>query len=128
MLVVLDSNIFISAMISDHGAPHAIFRAWRSNRFQVATCPEQLLEIRRASHYPKFRPLVPAHVFGALLNHLQRATIIEHFPVRHQAEDPNDSYLLNLAVAASVHYLITGDKRAGLLARRRIGQAKILTA
>lgn len=128
MLVVLDSNIFISALISDHGAPRAIFKAWRSNRFQVVTCPEQLLEIRRANHYPKLRSLIPAHIFGSLLNHLQRAIIVDHFPVRHQAEDPYDSYLLNLAVAANVHYLVTGDKRAGLLGLRRIGQARILTA
>lgn len=128
MLVVLDSNIFISALISDCGAPRAIFKAWRSNRFQVVTCPEQLLEIRRASHYPKLRSLIPAHTFGSLLNHLQRAIIVDHFPMRHQAEDPYDSYLLNLAVAANVHYLVTGDKRAGLLGLRRIGQARILTA
>lgn len=128
MLIVLDSNIFISALISDRGAPHAISKAWRANRFQVATCPEQLLEIRRASHYPKLRAIIPAHSFGSLLNHLQRATIVDYFLVRYQAEDPHDSYLLNLAVAANVHYLVTGDKRAGLLARRRIGNARILTA
>lgn len=128
MRVVLDSNIFISALISDRGAPHAIFKAWHNGRFDVVTCPEQLEELRRASHYPKLRSLVPAHIFGALLNHLQRATILDDLPAKYEAADANDAYLLNLTFVSAAHYLITGDKRSGLLARRRVGQARILTA
>lgn len=128
MLIVLDSNILISALISAQGAPHMIFKAWREGRFEVATCPEQLEELRRASHYPKLRALVPAHIFGSLLNHLQRATVFDRFPALHEAADVHDAYLLNLAAAAGAHYLITGDKRSGLLDRRRIGKARILTA
>lgn len=50
MRVVLDSNILFSALISPHGAPDAIYRAWRSARFEVVTSQVQLDEIRRASH------------------------------------------------------------------------------
>lgn len=128
MLVVLDSNVFISALISEAGPPHLIFQAWRAGRFEVATCPEQLEELRRASHYPKLRALIPPHVFGGLLNYLQKAVVVNGFPTKYKAEDSCDSFLLNLAVAAGAHYLVTGDKKAGLLAQRRIGQTRILTA
>lgn len=33
MHVVLDTNVLFSALISSHGCPHAIYRAWRSGRF-----------------------------------------------------------------------------------------------
>jgi hypothetical protein len=128
MRVVLDSNILISALISPHHAPHRIYEAWRQRRFELITCREQLEELRRASRYPKLRLLVPAHSFGALMNLLQRATLVENFGERHVAVDPCDSYLLNLAEAAESDYLVTGDKRAGLLQRGQIGRARILTA
>jgi predicted nucleic acid-binding protein len=37
-------------------------------------------------------------------------------------------WLLALADMARADYLVTGDKRSGLLAKRRIGAARILTA
>lgn len=55
MRVVLDTNILFSALISPHGAPDAIYRAWRAARFEVVTSRMQLDEIRRASRYPKLQ-------------------------------------------------------------------------
>ena len=49
MRVVLDTNILFSALISPHGAPDSIYRAWRSGRFNLVTSRAQLEEIRRAS-------------------------------------------------------------------------------
>jgi hypothetical protein len=51
MLVVLDSNILLSALISPYGAPHKIYKAWRQHYFELATCREQVEELRRASCY-----------------------------------------------------------------------------
>ena len=63
MRVVLDTNILFSALISPHGAPDAIYRAWRSSRFELVTSHTQLEEIRRASRYPKLQAVLqPAKV------------------------------------------------------------------
>jgi len=56
MRVVLDTNILLSALISPHGVPDTLCRAWRAERFEVVTLRIQLDEIRRASRYPKSRP------------------------------------------------------------------------
>ena len=128
MLVVLDSNVLFSALISPYGAPHRIYEAWREGRFEVATCEEQIEELRRASRYPKFRNILQPHLVGLMLNHLHGAQVMEHFPSHHEAKDPHDTYLLNLADAVQAHYLVTGDKRAGILQHRRIGKTRILTA
>jgi len=48
--------------------------------------------------------------------------------VGYEAADPFDAWLPALADTAGADYLVTGDKRSGLLARRRVGAARILTA
>jgi uncharacterized protein len=128
MRVVLDSNILISSLIFPHGAPHNIYLAWREKRFELITCREQLEELRRASRYPKIRPLVPPHSFGRLVNLLRRGTVVEMIATKYSANDPKDAFLLDLSDTAKADYLVTGDKRAGLLQRKRVGQTRILTA
>lgn len=75
MRVVLDSNILLSALISPHGPPHTIYRAWRDRHFELITTAIQLDEIRRASRYPKFRGVLQPHRVGRMLNELQGATV-----------------------------------------------------
>jgi uncharacterized protein len=128
MRVVLDSNILLSALLSPHGPPHRIYQAWRRGRFELVTSTIQLDELRRASRYPKFRGILQPHRVGQMLNNLQGATVLNHLPGGHEAADPLDAWLLALADIARAHYLVTGDKRSGLLAKRRIGIASILSA
>ena len=128
MRVVLDSNIFLSALLSPHAPPHRIYQAWRRRRFELITTNIQLDELRRASRYPKFRGILQPHRVGHMLNNLHGATIIDRLPGGYEAADPNDAWLLALAEVGRADYLATGDKRSGLLARRRVGTASILTA
>ena len=85
MLVLLDSNIFISALISPHGAPAVIYKSWLGARFHVVTCQIQIDEIRNASHHPRFRTKLHPHLVGTMLNHLYRATVWpEPLPRKHR--------------------------------------------
>jgi uncharacterized protein len=128
VLAALDSNIFFSALISPLGPPGRIYAAWQRGRFELATCHRQVEEIRTASRYLKFRAILRPQDVGRMLNALQNARMLEDIPRKHTADDPDDAYLLDLAEAAKVHYLVTGDKRAGLLRRRKVGGARIITA
>jgi uncharacterized protein len=128
MLVVLDSNIFISALISPHGCPHKIYQAWLSSQFKIVTCQEQLDELRRASRYPKLRAIIQPHLFGYLLNRMEDVCDIQEIRHLHHTDDPDDAYLLDLADSAGANYLVTGDRQSGLLKKRRVGHASILTA
>ncbi|SCC93021.1 PilT domain-containing protein [Thiomonas sp. X19] len=127
MRVVLDSNVLLSALIAPHGAPHALYCAWRERRFEIITAQKQIEEIRRASRYPKFKAILQPHLVGAMLNNLQGAQIIDPMPATQSAADPDDAFLLDLALAGDADFLVTGDHRAGLLQRSRIGRARILT-
>ena len=128
MRVVLDSNILFSSLISPHGPPHTIYQAWRHRRFELITAAVQLDELRRASRYPKFRGILQPHRVGRMLNEMQGAVMLHRLRGGYEAADPFDTWLLALADTAGADYLVTGDKRSGLLARRRVGTARIVTA
>jgi uncharacterized protein len=129
MLVLLDSNVFISALLSLHGAPARIVDQWRDGGFQLLTCQHQIDEIRTTSRTPKFRDRLQPHLVGAMLNHLYSATVWPGpLPRKHDAADPTDSYLLNLIESAQPDYAVTGDKRSGLLQLGKLGRTKILPA
>ena len=128
MRVILDSNILFSALISPHTPPHRIYQAWRQGVFELVTCDEQLEEIRRASRYPKLKNILQPHRVGLMLNNMQSATVIDRLPSGYEAVDPNDAFLLALADKSHAHYIVTGDKRAGILSLITIGQTQIVTA
>jgi uncharacterized protein len=127
MRVVLDTNILLSALISPHGVPDTIYRAWRAGRFEVVTSRMQLDEIRRASRYPKLQAILQPAKVGVMIHNLQRAEVLEHLTMDVEANDPNDSFLLAMALAGDADYLVTGDRRAGLLQLGHIERTRIVT-
>jgi hypothetical protein len=129
MLVLLDSNIYFSALISPKSPPARIIRVWQNGGFKLLTCQQQVNEIREASRNPKFRSLFQPHQIGAMLNHLYSAIVWPSpIPRKHQAADPADSFLLDLIDAAQPDYAVTGDKRSGLLELDKLGRTKFLKA
>lgn len=128
MRVILDSNVLFSALISPNTPPHRIYQAWRQGIFELVTCDEQLAEIRRASRYPKIKHILQPHRVGLMLNNMQRAIIVDNLSSRYETADPNDAFLLALADKSQAHYLVTGDKRAGVLSLITLGQTQIVTA
>ena len=127
MRVVLDTNILLSALISPHGSPDIIYRAWRASRFELVTSTTQLDELRRASRYPKLKAILQPHLVGTMINNLQRAIVLNHLLVNIETDDPNDAFLLAMAQTGEVDYLVTGDHRAGLLQRGNLGRTRIVT-
>lgn len=130
MRVALDTNVLLSALISPHGAPDVIYRAWRAARFELLTSTAQLDEIRRVSRYPKLKTILPAHRVGAMVNNMQRAIVLEHLPALPagtEVADPNDAFLFAMALEGHADYLVTGDRRAGLLQLGHAGRARIVT-
>lgn len=128
MLALLDSNIFISALISPFGGPAGIYKEWLAGRFRVVTSQEQIDEIRKACRNPKFRFRLQPHHVGTMLNHLYGAQVFRGpLPRKHHAADPADSFLLDLIDAAQPDYAVTGDKPSGLLQLGILGRTKILS-
>ena len=89
-------------------APDAIYRAWRAARFELVTSAAQLDELRRVSRYPKLKTILPAHRVGTMVNNMQRAIVLTQLPPLSDgidADDPNDAFLLAMALAGEADYL-----------------------
>ncbi|AAM39240.1 twitching motility protein PilT [Xanthomonas phaseoli pv. phaseoli] len=130
MRVVLDTNVLLAALISSHSPPDIIYRGWLAARFELVTGTAQLDELRRVSRYPKIKAILPAHRVGTMINNMQRAVVLHVLPPlpdRIEVNDPNDAFLLAMALASEADYLVTGDRRAGLLQRGSIGRTRIVT-
>ncbi len=130
MRVILDTNVLLAALLSPHGLPDTIYRAWRAARFDLVTSPAQLDELRRVCRYPKIKAILPAHRIGTMINNMQRAVVLDTLPPLPDdvaARDPNDEFLLAMALASEADFLVTGDRRAGLLQRGSVGRARIVT-
>lgn len=130
MRVVLDTHVLLAALISSHSPPDTVYRAWLAGRFDLVTGAAQLEELRRVSRYPKIKAILPAHRVGTMINNIQRAIVLDTLPPLPSgidANDPNDAFLLAMAMAGEADYLVTGDRRAGLLQRGSIGRTRIVT-
>lgn len=130
MRVILDTNVLLGALISPHGFPEKIYRAWRTGHFELVTSTTQLDELRRASRYPKLRAILPAHRVGAMVNNMQRAFVmnrLQALPDGISSHDPDDAFLPAMALESEADYLVTGDRRAGLLEQANVKRTRILT-
>ena len=70
------------------------------------------------SRYPRLKTILPAHRVGTMVNNTQRAIVLTQLPPLLDgidADDPNDAFLLAMALAGEADYLIIGDRRTGLL-------------
>ncbi len=129
MRVIMDTNVLVAALISQHSPPDTIYRAWRAGRFELVTSHIQLDELRRISRYPKLKAILPNHRVGMMINHLNRAIVLDELPAlptNLETSDPDDDFLLRMILASDADFLVTGDRRAGLLQRRSFQRARIL--
>jgi hypothetical protein len=125
--VVVDTNVLVSALLSDKSPPAQIVTLWREGRFALLTSAEQLDELARVTRYPKIRERLAPALAGRLVNELRDvAVMVADLPHVTACADPYDNYLLAMIVAGGAGHLVTGDKR-DLLSMVRYEGARIIT-
>lgn len=109
MRVVLDSNVFISALAFPGSKPDQVLRHARRGELELFTSPFILREVGRVLR-EKFR-LSKRDVNAAV--EAIRAVAREVEPTERLQvvdADDDDNRILECAVAAEAHFLVTGDK------------------
>jgi len=100
MRLVIDTNELLSAAMSSASPPAQLFALWRSRKFDLLTCAEQIDEIARITRYPKIRTRLAPALAGRLINRIRDlAIVVEKLPKVDRSPDPGDNYLLALAEA-----------------------------
>src|ERR1700761_4184355 len=122
MRVILDTNVFVSAILSPGGNADVLMQRWLDGRFVLVSSPKQLAELKSTLKKPSIAVRVKPHDAGKLVNLLRKLTLqIEDLPTVRRSADPNDDFLLALAEAGDADFLVTGDKADLLVLKRYMG-------
>jgi len=128
--LVIDTNVFVSGLISATGAPTRILNAIRLNRAIHVVSDPIVEEYLRVLDYPRIRKFEKisdefiATIAAYLIYQTQRVELISPVKV---SRDPDDDVFLQTSIDGSATLLVTGDK-TDLLSLRVIEDIPIVTA
>lgn len=122
--VVIDSNVLVSAF-GWHGTPEEVVRLATTGEISNFTSTEMLSELVRVVGYPKLRfpESLQAEIIETVFTSSSLVNMTE--PLKVINSDPADNRVLECAVAASVDFIISGDKH--LLDLKKFGGIEIVT-
>lgn len=117
ILAVLDANVIVSGFPAARGAPSELIERWLVREYQLILSEHILDGVERAWRNPWFLARYPVdEARNALALLRARATmVVPDINVRNIAPDGEDDLVLATAVAGSVDFLVTGDRRFQML-------------
>jgi putative PIN family toxin of toxin-antitoxin system len=128
--LVIDTNVFVSGLISAEGSPAQILRAVQAKRAVHLVSDPIVEEYLRVLDYPrirKFRKISDAFVADIAAYLVYQTERVELRSRIRMSPDPDDDVFLNTAVDGRATLLVTGDK-TDLLALRRVDSIPIVSA
>jgi putative PIN family toxin of toxin-antitoxin system len=111
MRVVIDTNVWVSALINPNGTPAKIIHYPAT--FEVLTSPAILGELERVLHYDRIKKRY--HLTDAVINAYLDAVRLDSLridvtqQVNAVARDPDDNMVLACAVQGKADYVVSGD-------------------
>jgi uncharacterized protein len=127
--LVIDTNVFVSGLISGRAAPAQILKFMQTRQAIHLVSDPILEEYLRVLDYPqirKFKKITDefiAEVAAYLIYETERVELISNLKL---SRDPDDDVFLNTAVDGSATALITNDK-AGLLSLDSVSGIPIIS-
>jgi hypothetical protein len=111
--VVIDSNIFVSAVISSGGNPTKVFDLVRTGKIKMVTSFAILKEVREVLLYPHIKKL---HKFSQREVDKEVGRIMkfakftpEILRLKVVKDDPKDDKFIECAVEAKADFIVSGD-------------------
>jgi len=114
VIVVLDTNVIVSSVLSPTGSPAEIIRRWEANEFDLVTSHPLLAELEDVLTYQRVSKYFkePEEKINALLRRLRTvaAVVVPQLTLDVVKQDPPDNRVLECAVAGGASYIVTGDR------------------
>jgi uncharacterized protein len=110
--VVLDANVYVSALIRPQGPPGQIIMRFLENAFEIVLSPAIVKETVRAFAYPKVRKYIRAGVDPELWFEdviLLAQFVAGDYEVEGVSVDADDDKYLAAAAEGSATLIVTGD-------------------
>jgi hypothetical protein len=120
--LVIDTNVFVSGLISGAGSPAQILKAIRHKKVIHLVSDPVIEEYLRVLDYPqirKFKKITDefvADIAAYLVYQTERVELVSSIKL---SPDPDDNVFLETAVDGRAHLLVTND-RADLLSSRMV--------
>lgn len=127
---MIDTNVFVSGLISGAGSPARILRTVQSKRAIHLVSDPIVEEYLRVLDYPrirKFKRITDAFIADIAAYLVYQTDRIELQSRISTSPDPDDDLFLNTAVDGRATLLVTGDK-TDLLALRMVEDIPIVSA
>jgi len=129
--IVVDTNLFVSSLLSRHGAPAQVIAAWRNRQYLLVVSELIITEIRRVISSPIIREkyaILDQDIEDLLILINQEALIVPGLADAMGAipDDPQDEIFLACAVDGQADMIVSGDRH--LLNLREYRAIPILTA
>ena len=107
---VLDTNVFVSALLSPYANPAQILDGFLEGRWELLVSPEILQEYETVLVRRKF---VPIHrsVREAIIRLKQTAFFVFPGEMVRACSDPADDKFLACSIAGKATHLVTGNKK-----------------
>lgn len=107
--LVIDTNIFISFLITDSFSK--LYKLLESKKVILLFSEELLQEFLEVTKRPKLRKYFSEREISKILDGIHHyADFVDVHTKVNICRDPNDNFLLALAVDGKADYLITGDE------------------
>ena len=128
MRIVLDTNIFISALISGDGYPGQLLGAVKRERITLVTSIYQIDELRDVLGRECLKPYIRPAEAEDLVYHLEAVGMVTgKLPEMSLSPAPKDDPILATAVAGEADLIVSGDK-GDMLALGHVEGIPIVTA
>ena len=127
MKLVLDTNVFVSALLKRSSVPGQILQAWRDGRYDLLVSDPLYEELSNVLRRRKIKAYLEPELARRLLELIRDyATWVEvaHVPSR-AVRDPKDLMVLGTALGGKARFVVTGDE--DLLVLRSFRGIRILT-
>jgi putative PIN family toxin of toxin-antitoxin system len=128
--LVLDTNVFVSGLISHAGAPARILAAIRKRKALHLVSDPIADEYLRVLSYPrirKYRQVTDTFIADVATYILFKTERVELFSKIEVSPDPDDNVFLATALDGRADCVISGDK-SDLLSLRAVENIPIITA
>jgi hypothetical protein len=111
---VLDTNVLISGLIAEGGAPRQLLDAWLEDRYTLVTSLYLVEELIHVLSYPrisKHLKLTEGEMATILTTLLSKAAVTPgHLQLPGVTRDPKDDAIVACAKEGEADYIISGDQ------------------
>ena len=111
---VLDTNVLVSGLVSDHSPPRQLVDAWLDGQYTLVTSLYQVQELSHVLTYPRIASrlgLEEAELEMILAGLLSQAEVVAgELQVPEVTRDPEDDAIVACALAGGADHIVRGDR------------------